>query len=140
MLLLVKQICTTILGSVCFHKIQMYFLELIQFINEIKSFDGYFSKKKRRIFSKKESFTLFCFSTLHSFIPNLSVGGVVAGTTLVTIHEEVVPSSEGIGGNCALSTDEIHTSSLMNVGKILPTFNALTDECSQLYLSLINFI
>ena len=36
----------------------------------------------------------------------------MAGTTPVTIHEEVVPSSEGIGGNCALSTDEIHTSSV----------------------------
>ena len=30
----------------------------------------------------------------------------MAGTTPVTIHEEVVPSSEGIGGNCALSTDK----------------------------------
>ena len=68
--------------------------------------------KKRRIFSKKESFTLFCFSTLHSLTPYLSVGGVVAGTTPVTIDKEVVPSSEGIGGNCALSTDEIHTSSV----------------------------
>ena len=67
---------------------------------------------RRGIFSKKESFTPFCFSTLHSLIPNLSVGGVVAGTTPVTIHEEAVPSSEGIGGNCALLTDEIHTSSL----------------------------
>ena len=68
--------------------------------------------RRRGIFSKKESFTPFCFSTLHSLIPNLSVGGVVAGTTPVTIHEEAVPSSEGIGGNCALLTDEIHTSSI----------------------------
>ena len=36
----------------------------------------------------------------------------MVGTTPVTIHEEVVPSNEGIGGNCALSTDEIHTSSI----------------------------
>ena len=36
----------------------------------------------------------------------------MAGTTPVTIHEEVVPSSEGIRGNCALSTDEILTSSI----------------------------
>ena len=67
---------------------------------------------RREIFSKKESFTLFYFSILHSFIPNLNVGGVVAGTTLVTIHEEVVSSSKGIGDSCALSTDEIHTSSV----------------------------
>ena len=36
----------------------------------------------------------------------------MAGTTPVTIHEEVVTSSEGIGGNCASLTDEIHTSSI----------------------------
>ena len=36
----------------------------------------------------------------------------MAGTTPVTIHEEVVSSSKGIGDNCALSTDEIHTSSI----------------------------
>ena len=36
---------------------------------------------RREIFSKKGSFTLFSFSTLHSFIPNLSVGGIVADTT-----------------------------------------------------------
>ena len=53
----------------------------------------------------------FCFSTLHSIIPNLSVGGVVAGTTPVTIHEEAVLSSTGTGGNCALLTDEIQASS-----------------------------
>ena len=35
----------------------------------------------------------------------------MAGTTPVTIHEEVVSSSKRIGGSCALSTDEIHTSS-----------------------------
>ena len=35
----------------------------------------------------------------------------MAGTTPVTIHEEVVFSSKGIEDNCALSTDEIHTSS-----------------------------
>ena len=70
----------------------------------------------REIFSKKVPFTLFYFSILHSFIPNLGVGGVVAGTTPVTIHEEVVSSSKGIGDNCALSTDEIHTSSVGNMG------------------------
>ena len=35
----------------------------------------------------------------------------MAGTTPVIIHEEAVPSSERIGGNCALLTDETHTSS-----------------------------
>ena len=30
----------------------------------------------------------------------------------MTIHEEVVSSSKGIGGSCALSTEEIHISSL----------------------------
>ena len=35
----------------------------------------------------------------------------MAGTTQVTIREEAVPSSEGIGDNCALLTDEAHTSS-----------------------------
>ena len=39
----------------------------------------------------------------------------MAGTTSVTIHEEVVPSSEGIRGNCALLTDKIHTSSPLNL-------------------------
>ena len=43
----------------------------------------------------------------------------MAGTTLVTIHEEVVSSSKGIGGSCALSTDEIHTSSLSFVSMVL---------------------
>ena len=36
----------------------------------------------------------------------------MAGTTPVTIHEEVVSSSKGIGDSCALSTNEIHTSSV----------------------------
>ena len=54
----------------------------------------------------------FCFSTLHSIIPNLSVGGVVAGTTPVIIDEEAALSSKGIGGNCALLTDVIQTSSI----------------------------
>ena len=67
---------------------------------------------RREIFSKKGSFTLFYFIISHSFIPNLSIGGVVAGTAPVTIHEEVVSSSKGIGDNWALSTDEIHTSSV----------------------------
>ena len=53
----------------------------------------------------------FCFSTLHSIIPNLSVGGVVASATPVIIREEAALSSKGIGGNCALLTDEIQTSS-----------------------------
>ena len=66
---------------------------------------------RREIFNKKGSFTLFYFSISHSFIPNLSVGGVVAGTTPVTIHEKVMSSSKGIGDSWALSTDEIHTSS-----------------------------
>ena len=35
----------------------------------------------------------------------------MAGTTPVTIREEVVSSSKGIGGSCALSTDEVHISS-----------------------------
>ena len=56
---------------------------------------------------RKNHSHLFCFSTLHSIIPNLSVGGVVAGITLVTIHEEAALSSKGIGDNCALLTDEI---------------------------------
>ena len=34
----------------------------------------------------------------------------MAGTTPVTIREEVVSSSKGIGGSCALSTDEVHIS------------------------------
>lgn len=67
---------------------------------------------RREIFSKKVPFTLFYFSILHSFSPNLSVGGVVASTTPVTIHEKVVSSSKGIGDSCALSTDEINTSSI----------------------------
>ena len=46
----------------------------------------------------------------------------MAGTTSVTIDEEVVPSSEGIGGNCALSTDEIHTSSSAFLVKVDHTF------------------
>ena len=37
----------------------------------------------------------------------------MAGTTPVTIHEEIVSSSKGIRDNCALSTDEIHTLSLI---------------------------
>ena len=37
----------------------------------------------------------------------------MAGTTPVTIHEEVIPLSKGIGDSCALSTDEINTSSLI---------------------------
>ena len=40
----------------------------------------------------------------------------MAGTTPVTIHEEVVSSSKGIGDSWALSTDEIHTSSVGNMG------------------------
>ena len=67
--------------------------------------------QRRGIFNKKESFIPFCFSTLHSIIPNLSVEGVVAGTTPVTIHEEATLSSKGIGGNCGLLTDEIQASS-----------------------------
>ena len=67
---------------------------------------------RREIFNKKAPFTLFYFSILHYFIPNLSVGGVMAGTTPVTIHEEVVSSSKGIGDSCALSTDKINTSSV----------------------------
>ena len=67
---------------------------------------------RREIFSKKVPFTLFYFSILHSFIPNLSVGGVVAGTTPVTIHEEVMSLSKGIGDSCAFSTDKINTSSI----------------------------
>ena len=35
----------------------------------------------------------------------------MAGTTPVTIHEEAALSSKGIGGNCALLTDEIQASS-----------------------------
>ena len=35
----------------------------------------------------------------------------MAGTTRVTIHEEVVSSSKGIGDSWALSIDEMHTSS-----------------------------
>ena len=54
----------------------------------------------------------FCFSTLHSIIPNLSVGGVVAGTTPVIIDEEAALSRKEIGGNCALLTDEIQTASV----------------------------
>ena len=54
----------------------------------------------------------FFFSTLHSIIPNLSVGDVVAGTTLVIIREEAALSSKGIGGNCALLTNEIQASSV----------------------------
>ena len=36
----------------------------------------------------------------------------MAGTTPVTIYEEVVSSSKGIGDSWALSTNEIHTSSV----------------------------
>ena len=36
----------------------------------------------------------------------------MAGTTPVTIHEEAALSSKGIGGNCALLTDEIQASSV----------------------------
>ena len=36
----------------------------------------------------------------------------MAGTTPMTIHEEVVSSSKGIGDSCALSTDKINTSSV----------------------------
>ena len=36
----------------------------------------------------------------------------MVGTTPVTIHEEVVSSSKEIGDNWALSTEEIHTSSV----------------------------
>ena len=36
----------------------------------------------------------------------------MVGTTPVTIHEEVVSSSKGIGDSWTLSTDEIHTSSV----------------------------
>ena len=61
---------------------------------------------------KKNHSHHFCFSTLHSIIPNLSVGGIVADTTLVTIHEETAISSKKIGGNCALLTDEIQASSI----------------------------
>ena len=64
---------------------------------------------------KKNHSHHFCFSTLHSIIPNLSVGSVVAGTTPVIIHEETALLSKGIGGNCALLTDEIQTSSVMMV-------------------------
>ena len=38
----------------------------------------------------------------------------MAGTTPVTIHEEVVSSSKGIGDSWALLADEIHTSSVIN--------------------------
>ena len=37
----------------------------------------------------------------------------MADTTPVTIHEEIVSSCKGIGDSCALSTDEIHTLSLI---------------------------
>ena len=69
----------------------------------------------RKIFSKKVLFTPFYFSILHSLIPNLSVGGIVASTAPVTI--EVVSASKGIGDSWALSTDEIHTSSSCMIKK-----------------------
>ena len=84
--------------------------------------------QRREISSKKESFTLFYLSILHSFIPNLSVGDVVAGTTPVTIHKEVVSSSKGIGDSWAPSTDEIHTSSF-----IIPN-NVFFDQAPCQYL------
>ena len=47
----------------------------------------------------------------------------MAGTTPVIIREEAALSSKGIGGNCALLTDEIQTSSTS-----LVTNNSITQK------------
>ena len=56
----------------------------------------------------------------------------MAGTTPVTIHDKVVFSSKGIGDSRALSTEEIHTSSVTNT-------NYFTTFLQTAYVALVIF-